>query len=345
MELTVSEIARRLGAELIGDGAALICGVAGVRDAGPGDIAFVSQARYAADAAKTAASALIVARDWTSAAPCALIKVDKPEAAFSQVARWFAPPEPLFAPGVHPTAVVSPDAELGPDVHVGPLAVIEAGAKIGDRTILGAQTYVGHGVRIGTDCRIFPQVSIREHCVLGNRVWVHNGTVIGSDGFGYDVDAQGVRTKQPQMGIVVIGDDVEIGANVTIDRARFGKTRIGNGVKIDNLVQVAHNVIIGDHAVLVAQVGIAGSTIIGPHAILAGQAGVAGHLEVGAGAIVGAQAGVTKDVPPKAYVIGFPATPQKEAARQHGALARLPELRERLLALQKRLEALEAKLR
>lgn len=344
MELTVSEIAQRLGADLSGDGAVVIRGVAGVRDAGPDEIAFVSLARYAADAARTRAGALIVSKTWDGAAPCPLIKVEKPERAFAEVARWFAPPEPDYPPGVHPTAIVSPHAILGENVHVGPLAVIEAGAVIGARTIIGAQCYIGHGARVGEDCRLYPHVTIREHCILGKRVWLHNGTVIGSDGFGYDVDKDGVRTKQPQIGIVVIGDDVEIGANVTVDRARFGKTRIGNGVKIDNLVQIAHNVVIGDHAVIVAQAGIAGSTHIGPKAILAGQAGVAGHLTIGAGAIIGAQAGVTKDIPPGAYVIGFPATPQKEAARQHGALARLPELRERLLALEKRLRDLESRL-
>lgn len=343
MPATVSEIATRLNAELVGPGDAEIRAVAGVRDAEPGEIAFVSQARYAADAAGTRASGLIVGRDWTQPAPCPLLKVDKPEVAFALVARWFAPPEPAFPPGVHPTAVVSPSASLGAEVHVGPLAVIEAGAVIGDRTIVSAQVFVGQGVRIGSDCRILPQVSIREHCVVGDRVWLHNGAVIGSDGFGYDVDKQGVRTKQPQIGIVVIGNDVEVGANTTIDRARFGKTRIGNGVKIDNLVQIAHNVVIGDHAVIVAQVGIAGSTMLGPHVIMAGQSGAAGHLTIGAGAIVGARSGVTKDVPAKAYVLGFPATPQKEMARQFATLARLPELRERLLALQKRLESLEAR--
>ncbi len=344
MPMTVSEIAARLDADLAGPGGAEIRAVAGVRDAENGEIAFVSQTRYAADAARTRASALIVGREWTQPAPCPLLKVDKPDAAFALVARWFALPDPAYPPGVHPTAVVSPGAELGADVHVGPLAVIEAGAAIGHRTIVSAQSYIGPGVRIGADCRIFPQVSIREYCVLGDRVWIHNGAVIGSDGFGYDVDKQGVRTKQPQIGIVVIGDDVEIGANATIDRARFGKTRIGRGVKIDNLVQVAHNVNIGDHSVLVAQVGIAGSTTIGEKSVFAGQAGAVGHITIGPGTVVGAQSGVLTDVPAGAYVLGFPAVPQKQAARQYAAIARLPELRDRLLALQKRVEKLAERL-
>jgi UDP-3-O-[3-hydroxymyristoyl] glucosamine N-acyltransferase len=275
--------------------------------------------------------------------PC--LRVDKPEAAFAQVAQWFVPPTPVPERGVHPSAVVSPQAVLGREVSVGPFAVIEAGAELADQVVIGAQCYVGHGVRIGAGSRLYPQVSIREHCRIGQRVIIHNGTVVGSDGFGYEPDAQGVRRKIPQIGIVVVGDDVEIGANVTIDRARFGKTRIGNGVKIDNLVQIAHNVIIGDHAVIVAQVGIAGSSTVGPKCILAGQAGVVGHVTIGAGTVVGAQSAVTKDTPPGSYVVGFPATPQKDFALQNAALARLPHLRERVADLQKRIEALEKKLR
>lgn len=344
VSLTLHEIARRLSAELSGNGDTVIHSVGGVRDAAPGEIAFVSLSRYAADAASTRASALIVGRDWSDPAPCPLLRVDKPEAAFTQVAQWFAGADPVYSPSIHPTAVVSPEATIGADVHVGPLALIEAGAIIGAHSIVGAQCYVGHGVRIGEHSRLYPQVSVREYCIIGNRVLIHNGTVVGSDGFGYEVDKQGIRTKLPQIGIVVIGDDVEIGANVTIDRARFGKTRIGKGVKIDNLVQIAHNVIVGDYAVIVAQVGIAGSTAIGEKAILAGQSGVAGHLTIGASAVVGAQSGVTKDVAPGSYVIGFPAAPQKEVARGYAAVARLPELRERVVALQKRLEALESRL-
>lgn len=345
MSWTVEEIARRLGAAVEGDGARTVEAVAGVRDAGPRDIAFVSQERYAADAATTRAAALIVSTTWARPVPAALVRVENPEAAFAQVAQWFARPVPAPEPGVHPLAVVSAAAVLGKGVSIGPFSVVEAEAQLGDGVAVGAQCYVGHGVRIGAATRLYPQVSIREHCEIGERVIVHNGTVIGSDGFGYAVDKQGVRTKIPQIGIVVVGDDVEIGANVTIDRARFGRTRIGRGVKIDNLVMIAHNVVIGDHAVIVAQAGIAGSTSVGEKAILAGQSGVAGHLTIGAGAVIGAQAGVTKDVPAGAYVIGFPATPQKEAARQHALVARLPELRERVAEMQKRLEALEQRLR
>lgn len=342
--ITVGDIAKRLSADLDGAGDAVIHAVGGVRDAGPGEISFVSLPRYAADAAKTRASALIVTRDWAQPVPCPLLRVDKPEAAFAQVALWFAGPSPVFAPSIHPTAVVAPGVKIGPDVHVGPLAVIEEGVEIGARSVIGAQCYVGHGVRIGEDCRLYPQVSVREYCVIGNRVLIHNGTVIGSDGFGYEVDKQGVRTKLPQIGVVVISDDVEIGANVAIDRARFGKTRIGKGVKIDNLVQIAHNVIIGDYAVIVSQVGIAGSTAVGEKVILAGQAGVAGHLTIGAGAVVGAQSGVTHDIPPGAYVLGFPAGPQKDVARGYAAVSRLPELRARVADLRKRIEALESRL-
>ncbi len=340
--LTAGQIAQRLGASVEGNPDLEICGVAGIRDAGGDEIAFVSQARYAVDAAASGAGAILVDLAWKESLPATLIRVEKPEASFAQVAAWFVPATPAPEPGVHASAVVHAKAQLGRNPSVGPFAVIEADAMLGDDVVVGAQCYIGHGARLGHQTRLYPQVSIREHCQLGERVIVHNGTVIGSDGFGYNVDRQGVRTKQPQIGIVTVGNDVEIGANVCIDRARFGKTKIGNGVKIDNLVQIAHNVIIGDHAVVVSQVGISGSTIVGPKAILAGQVGVAGHLVIGAGAIVGAQGGVTKNVPPGMFVSGYPATPHKEATKQHAMVARLPELRARVAALQKRIEALES---
>jgi UDP-3-O-[3-hydroxymyristoyl] glucosamine N-acyltransferase len=341
--LTVREIAAKLPAEFTGDGSVAITGVAGIRYAREGEIAFVSQSRYAADAATTKASALIVGLDWDHPSSVALIKVAKPEAAFVEIARCFAPPAVVYAPGIHPTAVIAPDASVGKDVHIGPYCVVGAGAVLGDRCVLVSHNFIGAGVQLGEDGLLYPMVSIREHVKIGRRVILHNGVVIGSDGFGYDVDAQGVRTKVPQIGIVELGDDVEVGANSTIDRARFGKTIIGNGVKIDNLVIVAHNCSIGDHCVLVAQVGVAGSSIVGHHSILAGQSGLVGHLEIGPGSMVLARAGVTKDFPAKSVVTGFPAVPHKEFAERQASINRLPQLKKKVAALEARLKALEEK--
>ncbi len=341
--LTVEALAGMLGGACEGDGSPIIHGVAGIRDAGPGEIAFVANLRYAGDVATTRASAVIVAKAWDRPSPAALIRVENPDAAFARAAALFAPPPIPDVPGVHPTAVIAPDAELGEGVSIGPCVVVEPRARIGARTVLKAQVYVGHEAVIGEDCRIYPHVSIRERCHIGARVILHNGTVVGSDGFGYTADAKGVRTKIPQLGIVVIGDDAELGANVTVDRARFGKTVIGQGAKIDNLVQIAHNVVIGDHVVIVAQVGIAGSSTIGPHAVLAGQVGVSGHLDIGAGAIIGAQSGVSKDVPAGAMMFGSPAMPMDRAKRIHAYTMRLPEMREQLGDLLKRVAALEAR--
>ena len=343
MEFRLSEIARRLGASSPDGADVLIRGVAGVRAAGPDELAYVAQARYAGDAAGSRAAALIVGLDWDRPLPMPLVRVAKPEQAFAEVARWFAPATERPAPGIHPTAVIDPTATLGEGVHVGPHVVIGPRALIGARCILMAQVVIGEGVQMGEDCCFYPLASVREHVRIGSRVIVHNGAVIGSDGFGYHPDPARGWMKIPQIGIVVVGDDVEIGANVTIDRARFGKTVIGRGVKIDNLVQIAHNVIIGDHTAIAAQAGIAGSTMIGSRVQLAGQSGIAGHISVGDGAIVGAQGGVTKDVDPGAYVTGYPAAPHKEAALTHAHVARLPELKKRVAALEKRLAALEQK--
>jgi len=341
VQQSVEELAKRVGGALEGDGAAIISGVAGVRDAAPGDIAFVSQSRYAEDAASTKATALIVARDWKDPTPAAIIRVDKPEAAFTEVAKLFAPPPVVPVIGTHPSAVVAKDVKLGKDVSIGACCVVEPGVVIGDRTVIYGGCYVGHGVKIGADCIFYPHVSLRAHGRIGDRVIIHDCSVVGSDGFGYDVDQQGVRTKIPQIGIVVIDDDVEIGSNVSIDRARFGRTRIGKGVKIDNLVQVGHNVNIGDHSVVVSQVGISGSTMIGHHVILAGQAGIAGHLVIGAGAVVGGQSAVTKDVPPGIYVSGYPAAPHRESAEMRANVHRLPQLKKRVAELEKRIAELE----
>ena len=344
MAFTVGELAKKLGATVEGDASRTITGVAGIREAGNGDITFVADARYADAVAATKASAVVVAKTWDRSCPAPMIRVDNVEHAFTQIALWFAPPPVKPAPGVHPTAVVAAGVQLGEGVSIGPHCVLEPGVKVGARTVLFAGCYLGHGVTVGSDSRLYPHVSVREHGQIGDRTIIHNGTVIGSDGFGYAADQDGVRKKIPQIGIVVIGNDVEIGANVAIDRARFGKTQIGNGVKIDNLVQIAHNVVIGDHAVIVAQVGIAGSCHIGAHAILAGQVGVAGHLVIGDGAIVEAQSGILRDVPPKARMFGSPAWPADQAMRSHAVVMRLPELRKQVLEIGRRLAAIEKKL-
>lgn len=345
MKLTVAEIAARLGVPFEGEGTAVVGGLASVREAEAGEISFVAHPRYAADAAVTRATALLVDADWNKpSSAAALIRVADPDKTFIEMAQWFAPPPPTWPTGIHATAVVAADVKLGRDVVVGPQCVIEPGVVIGDRCIIVAQCYLGQGVTLGAETKLYPQVSLRERVQIGKRCILHNGAVIGSDGFGYTVDAQGTRHKIPQLGTVVIGDDVEIGANVTIDRARFGKTRIGNGVKIDNLVQIGHNVVIGDHAVLVAQVGVAGSAEVGHHVILAGQVGVAGHIIIGPGAVIGAQSGVSKDIPPKSFMLGAPAMPREEFGRMVAHMSHLGEYKQRLIAVEKKLEALTAKL-
>ncbi|AKJ64427.1 UDP-3-O-(3-hydroxymyristoyl)glucosamine N-acyltransferase [Kiritimatiella glycovorans] len=341
--MKIEEIASLIGAEIDGDGSREITGVAGVREAGPRDITFIANKRYAADAETTKAGAVVVGSDWTRTCPATLLRTENPDAAFARVARRFRPELPKPEPGIHPTATVARDAELGEDVHIGPGAVIDPEARVGDRTVVGAQSYIGFRSSVGEDCLIYPQVVIRECVTAGDRVILHSGVVLGCDGFGYAVQEDGSRTKIPQIGRVVIGDDVEIGSNTTVDRARFGVTRIGNGVKIDNLVQIAHNVVIEDHAVIVAQVGISGSSHIGSRAILAGQVGVAGHLRIGEDAIIGAQSGVSKDIDAGAFVFGSPAAPMEKVSRVRALVNRLPNLKSKIEDLEKRLEAMERK--
>jgi UDP-3-O-[3-hydroxymyristoyl] glucosamine N-acyltransferase len=340
MGKTIAQWAEWLGGTLVGDGSAEIRAVAGLREAQAGDLSFFTNRKYLGLLAKTSASAVLVAEDFQGETKASLIRVPNPDAAFAKVTGFFCTPPPVYAPGVDASARVHPSARLGEGVHVGPCAVIQAGASVGDRTVVQAGVYIGENARIGADGLLSVGAVLRENVILGNRVIIHNNTVIGSEGFGYSVDDKGVRTKVPQVGIVRVGDDVEIGACVCVDRARFGETRIGNGVKIDNLVQIAHNVIVQDHAVLVAQVGISGSSVVEHHAILAGQVGVAGHLTIGAGAVVGAQGGVTKDVAPKAYVWGTPAAPFDKYSQNLANLNRLPKLIERVARLEAKLQAL-----
>jgi len=340
--LTTGELAAKLGAELAGAADVVLSGVADLATAGAGQVSFAGGGRYLAAAAASAAAAVIVPRDAALAgAKPVLLRVANVDAAFAAACALFAPPPVTLPRGVHPQACVSPEAKLGADVAVGAFAVVEAGAEIGAGTTLYPQTYVGHAAKLGRDCLLYPFASVRERCELGARVILHNGAVIGSDGFGYAVDAQGVRTKIPQTGIVVLEDDVEIGANTTIDRARFGQTRVGRGTKVDNLVQIAHNCAIGEHSVLCSQVGLAGTTTLGKHVICAGQAGLAGHLTVGDGAVIGAQAGVPKDLPGGQMYLGAPAVPRLEFGKSLAHVASLPKLKEQLKNLEARLARLE----
>jgi UDP-3-O-[3-hydroxymyristoyl] glucosamine N-acyltransferase len=340
VELTAAELADRLDGEVEGNANVAVRGLASLVEAREGDVSFLAQRRYESQMAETGASAVFVERSWKGTCPAVLIRVHDPDVAFANAAALFAPVLVARTPGVHPTAVVADGVKLGADVHIGPHCVIEPGAEIGDRTVLCAGCFVGEQSRVGADGFLYSRVSIRERVRIGDRVILHNGVVIGSDGFGYGHDGSG-WVKIPQIGTVEIGNDVEIGANSTIDRARFGRTVIEDGVKIDNLVQVAHNCRIGQGAAIAALVGIAGSTEIGASARLGGQAGVAGHLQVGDGVVVAGGAGVTKSIPPNTFVSGFPAMPHNKARRLHAHMMRLPNMRRQLEDLVRRLGAIE----
>jgi UDP-3-O-[3-hydroxymyristoyl] glucosamine N-acyltransferase len=340
-QVTLGELAVLVGGTLTGDGALPIRAVNGIEEAGPGDITFLANPKYASLLASTKASAAIVGRGVV--APIPTIAVSNPDLAFGLVAARLTGGPPKPGPGTHPTAVVARDAVIGRDVWVGAHAVVEAGASIGAGTVLHAQTYVGQGAKIGPDCLLYPQVVVRDRCEIGARVILHSGAVIGSDGFGYATE-KGVHHKIPQVGIVVLGDDVEVGANVTIDRARFGRTEIGRGTKIDNLVQIGHNVVTGEGCLLVAQSGVSGSTKLGHHVVLAGQAGLIGHLEMGDAAIITAQSGVTKDVPPGGVVSGSPASERTTHLKELASLGKLPEALQEIRRLRKEIEELRMRL-
>ncbi len=337
--LTAAAIAAMVEGELQGEGGLRVDGVGSLDEATPGKAAFLGHGKYRGRVLPSQASVVLVPADFAEPPPPgrAWVVCRNPSAAFNRLIEHFAVLPPPPPSGVNRRAAVAGNVRLPDSVSVGPCAVIESGVEIGENSVIGAGCYLGFGVRIGRDCRIYPNVSIREFCRLGDRVIVHCGAVIGSDGFGFVPGREG-HGKIPQVGIVQIDDDVEVGASTAIDRARFGRTWIKRGVKIDNLVQIAHNVVIGEHSFVVAQVGIAGSTRLGRHVILAGQAGVAGHLEIGDGAAVLGQAGVNKDLPPGAKVVGSPAVGERDFVREKMNLARIDKLRRELRELKKEFE-------
>jgi UDP-3-O-[3-hydroxymyristoyl] glucosamine N-acyltransferase len=329
------EIATLLGGELVGDRNLQITGVAGIKDAEKGDITFLSNAKYLPFLFSTKASAVVVDLDIdTKDLPA--IRVSNPSSAFTKIVTYFTPAQPPAIIGVHPTAVIAEDVHLGDRVSVGAQCVIERNSKIGGGTVVGAQCFIGHDAHLGKNCFIHPHVTIREGVHIGDGVIIHSGSVIGSDGFGYEA-ADGKHIKIPQLGSVVIEDDVEIGANVCVDRGRFKNTHIGKGTKIDNLVQIAHNVVIGENCLVVSQAGISGSTVLGDRVIIAGQVGLVGHIEVGDDVIVAARSGVTKSVPAKSILLGEPAKPMQEQKKIFALISRLPELFKDLADIKKKL--------
>jgi UDP-3-O-[3-hydroxymyristoyl] glucosamine N-acyltransferase len=331
------ELASRLGCTVRGNGEVEVRRVRGIEDSGPGDLTFVANRRYVARLSSTRASAVIVSPELETPLPSLL--TPNPYLAYARAARLLHPEQRPGA-GVHPTAVVHPSAELGEDVHVGPLAVVGERVRVGARTVLHPHVVLYPDVTVGEDCVLHSGVQVRERCQLGRGVIVQNGAVIGGDGFGFARDPDGRYEKIPQVGIVVIEDDVEIGALSAIDRASMGETRIGRGSKLDNLVQIGHSVTIGEHTVLAGQVGVAGSARIGNRVTLAGQVGVAGHLTVGDGAIATAQTGIPSSVDAGAVVSGSPAMDNREWLKASAVLPRLPELVKRLRELERRLEEL-----
>jgi UDP-3-O-[3-hydroxymyristoyl] glucosamine N-acyltransferase len=343
MRKTLREIADIIDGEIVGDPKTIITGISGIKEAREGDITFLANPKYLPQLEETHASAIITSQE-IKLAPKPIIRAKNPSLAFAQVAALILPEKVRHPQGIHPTAIIAKNAALGKGVAVGPYAVVEDGVSIGDKSIIYPGCFIGHNTKIGRDCIIYANVSIREFSDIGDRVIIHSGTVIGSDGFGFAA-IDGVHHKIPQVGTVEICDDVEIGANVTIDRARFDKTIIGKGTKIDNLVQIAHNVVVGENCLIVAQAGISGSTVLGKSVTLAGQAGLVGHISVGDGATVAAQGGVTKSVPANTLVSGYPARPHETAKKVNACVQNLPRLYKLVDELKKKIAELESRLK
>jgi UDP-3-O-[3-hydroxymyristoyl] glucosamine N-acyltransferase len=339
-KLTLAELAKVVGGEVRGDPDVGLTGMASIDEAGPDQITWAVDRRYVESLSRSRAGAVVVPVDFGPTPMPALLCRD-PDEAIAEILARLAPP--LWRPGtgIHPTAVVSPSAKLGQDVAIGPYAVVGEDAEIGDRTVLHAHVVIGPEVKVGPDCFFWPHVVVRERCVIGARVILHPQVTVGGDGYGYRF-AGGRHNKIPQIGIVRIEDDVEIGAGSCVDRAKVGATVVGRGTKIDNLVQIAHNVQIGPHCLLVAQVGIAGSVKLGQYVVLGGKVGIRDHLSIGDGAKVGAFSGIWRDVPAGVTVAGIPARDGRLWIRQQMLLDRLPQLNALVRRLEERVASLEA---
>lgn len=333
MAFTAAQIAQMIGGTVVGDGGLTLTGFASAGHAKTGDLTFAENEIYFARAEQSAALAILVDQDFSSTKT--LIKVPNARLGFAKALGMFFP-EKRFAPGIDASAVISASAKVDPTAHIGPLCFIGENVRIAAGAVLQGLNHVGEQAQISEDCLIYPNVTLYPRTQLGRRVRIHSGAVIGADGFGYVPDA-GSHRKVPQVGNVIIHDDVEIGANVTIDRGALGPTVIGRGSKIDNLVQIAHNVIIGEHCLVVAQAGIAGSTRLGNYVTLAGQVGLAGHLKIGNHVTVAAQSGVMHDIADNQKWFGSPAKPDRRMKRQLLAMEQLPDLLRRVAELERKL--------
>ena len=343
MKLTLAEIARRIGGELKGNGQIEIEGVAALQEAGPGQISFLASSKYRPFLESTKASAVILSPLEKNDLRIPLILHGNPYYAFTCTIKLFHPEKRKYEAGIHATAILGKNVKLGENVHIGPYCVIEDGVEIGDDCAVLAGCFIGQNSQLTEGVYLYPQVTIYHNCVIGQNVIIHSGSVIGSDGFGFALE-KGKHHKIPQIGNVVIEDEVEIGANCTIDRAALGSTRIGRGTKLDNLVHVGHSVEIGENSLLIAKVGIGGSTKLGKYVTLAGQAGLVGHINIGDYVTVGAQGGVTKSIPAGTIVSGYPAREHKKAKRIEACLSRLPDYIEKIRALEREIETLKKKL-
>lgn len=339
---SLSDIAQLTGGKIIGNYQGQLTGVSSLKEAMTTDVAFLGNEKYVSQVLPSKAGVVLVPPNYKETPPegRAWIVCDNPSVEFTKIIKIFTPEPVKYESGIHASAVIDASASVDPSASIGPCVVISKGAKVGARTTICAGTFIGENAVIGDDCLIYPNVTIRERCILGNRIILHPGVVIGADGFGYNSDANG-HTKVPQVGIVQLDDDVEVGANSTIDRARFGRTWVQSGTKIDNLVQVGHNVQIGHCCLLVAQCGVSGSTVLGNGVILAGQAGVVGHIKLGDGTIIMAQAGITKDTQPKAIQIGSPAIDRRDFAKQQIQISRIENLNATVKQLQAEIEELK----
>lgn len=346
--MKLQEVAALIQGDVEGDGNADICRVAKIEEAGPGDITFLANPKYARFLPSTKATAVIVGKSLTRGEHesgdvwPSLVRVDDPYLGFLKILVTFNPPQPPLPPGIHSTAVIAATAILGEDVRIGAHAVIGERTRIGARAMIGHCTVLADDVSVEQEALLYPHVTVREGCRIGARTIVHSGAVIGSDGFGFAPKADGTYEKIPQMGIVVIEEDVEIGANCTVDRATLGETRIKKGVKLDNLIQVAHNVVIGENTVMAAQAGISGSTKLGRNVMVGGQVGFTGHLEIADGTKIGAQSGVHRSIQtPGGTFMGSPVMPQRDAFRVMGSLSHLPDLLNTVRDLQKKVDELQ----